>query len=127
MFNGCKKCGIPLISVNSCIEVPEFSKLAKMKKINYEFGEPLEHPITSKCVKCNNEFEVSPAKLTPSCPKCHLLIIDNGCAMIDDLANMEKNKQINFICGKTAPEIQITCVGCGLKFFYNRNTNRVVK
>ncbi len=115
----CNKCGVHLIIEIGCISTSGMEEKHNRKEITYYLsGETSYIPLTIPCVKCENN--IITIKPSGGCPKCNLPIYDSDCAMDDRLAEMEKNKEINFIVGKTLTQFEVQCVKCRTKFKYDR-------
>ena len=117
----CKTCITPIICECGCIPFLQLylKKSIENKKINYTIcGEACRSGIKERCSKCSTPFKIDHKN---GCPGCGTKLVDTGCEMNDELQKLEKDKMINYLVGKTAPIIDISCVKCGAKWKYDRN------
>ncbi len=121
MSKSCDKCGTVLIVSVGCRRDFDLDKMHSEKRITY-FTSGITSNILPEipCAKCGEKIKTYD-KSTPECKKCGIPIVDTGCEMNDKLQDLGNKKEINYIVGKTAAVIEITCVKCGTKFKYDRN------
>ena len=117
----CPKCKTILVISVGCDVNPELQKIHKNKDITYHISGITSYvPDEIKCNKCGNMISTK-----SKCPKCKIPIVDLGCVMYKEAAEIRKRKEVILVIGRTKAEIELKCVKCETKFKYDRNTGVV--